>query len=452
LSLVGLSLLGAILFTYRLGGRPLFGWDEAIYATIARNMVGGGGVLIGVFSWPGYYDSAGVFLEKPPLQIWLEAFSIWILGPTEFAVRLPSALSAASLGVAVYWLGRRSFDWYVGFASAIVLYTLPPLLHRTHGGRFGSTDAMLVFFGTLFLWGTWQAIQEQNRRMLFASAIAAGLAIMTKGPAAGLYAFLALPLIFPVLREFDSRTVLIGVGLTLVIALPWHLYAWSMYPVEFVQQYVLEQTLHRATGRFGDSFPGGIFPFMRFPYFTYFPRYFLVYTYAIVPAVGIPLLGVVYRPIRDDFWSVDLFFIWWLLFPLVFYSVFGNHQWYILPIVVPVAVLLGRISARVFQALFSSQRLTAVQSHSETVYAVGGAIILVAALVLMGWPSMHGSDWSSEQKNIAAECLNKGSDHVYVTLRDESHVAFPLEFYMQGVDSVTVTDDIESKFKCSRRG
>src|SRR5260370_38271563 len=46
------------------------------------------------------------YIEKPPLQYWATALSYRLLGPSEFAARLYSALTALGT-ILVVWLGAR---------------------------------------------------------------------------------------------------------------------------------------------------------------------------------------------------------------------------------------------------------------------------------------------------------------------------------------------------------
>src|SRR5690349_24181860 len=47
------------------------------------------------------------YLEKAPLMYWLVALAYKALGVSEFATRLPVALGALALTIAVYFFGKR---------------------------------------------------------------------------------------------------------------------------------------------------------------------------------------------------------------------------------------------------------------------------------------------------------------------------------------------------------
>src|SRR5204863_5575085 len=70
-------------------GMPLLDPDEGLYATIAQE-------ILNRRDWLIPHINGLPYLEKPPLYFWLTALTFWVFGPSEWAVRLWSAL--ATLG------------------------------------------------------------------------------------------------------------------------------------------------------------------------------------------------------------------------------------------------------------------------------------------------------------------------------------------------------------------
>src|SRR2546425_5915805 len=91
LRLAGCLVLAAALAFYQLGERPLFSPAEARYALIAREMLDSG-------DWVQPRLNHVRYDEKPPLLYWAIAVSELLLGPSDFAARVPSA--AAYVGTA----------------------------------------------------------------------------------------------------------------------------------------------------------------------------------------------------------------------------------------------------------------------------------------------------------------------------------------------------------------
>src|SRR3984885_1771656 len=77
----------------------LVGPDEPRYAWIAREMA-----ETGDWVTPRLYGKP--WFEKPPLFYWGAALSFKLLGVSETAARLPSAISALFATLALAWLAR----------------------------------------------------------------------------------------------------------------------------------------------------------------------------------------------------------------------------------------------------------------------------------------------------------------------------------------------------------
>src|SRR5579863_4523714 len=90
----------AFLFFYGLGSFGLIGADEPRYAQVAREMLEHRDWItptLGGLPW----------LEKPPLYYWQAMLAYSVLGVSDFSARLPSAVNATLLVLAVYFFLRR---------------------------------------------------------------------------------------------------------------------------------------------------------------------------------------------------------------------------------------------------------------------------------------------------------------------------------------------------------
>src|SRR5438132_9692324 len=100
----------------RLDG-PLLDPDEGLYATVAQEMLSRG-------DWIIPHVNGLPYLEKPPLYFWLTAATMWLAGPTEWAVRVWSALAALGTVLLTWRMGRRLYGAPAGFLAGIALATL----------------------------------------------------------------------------------------------------------------------------------------------------------------------------------------------------------------------------------------------------------------------------------------------------------------------------------------
>jgi 4-amino-4-deoxy-L-arabinose transferase-like glycosyltransferase len=103
---------------WRLGYTTLLDPDEAHYAEMTREMLQS-------HSWLVPLLDGQPFIDKPVLFHWLQGLSMTLLGDTEFAVRLPSAIAAIALFAATRRLGILLFGETVGEWGAIMFATIP---------------------------------------------------------------------------------------------------------------------------------------------------------------------------------------------------------------------------------------------------------------------------------------------------------------------------------------
>jgi O-antigen ligase len=167
--LIGLAF---VLIFLNLGKNHFLPWDEAIYSKISKNMVTSGEYV--VLSWV----PEKIWYEKPPLSLWLMAGSMNLLGFTEYAARLPSAILGLLTILVVYFFGRRFFNRTTGFIAAFVLLTTFNYLYYA---RAAMLDVSVTFFITLSLYLWWVNKENNSTIALILGGLAAGGAVMTKG-------------------------------------------------------------------------------------------------------------------------------------------------------------------------------------------------------------------------------------------------------------------------------
>ena len=90
--------IGWIVVFWRLGYASLLDPDEAHYAELTREMLHSGNWLVPLLD-------GKPFIDKPVLFHWLQGASVLLLGETEFAARLPTALAALGLFAMTRWVG-----------------------------------------------------------------------------------------------------------------------------------------------------------------------------------------------------------------------------------------------------------------------------------------------------------------------------------------------------------
>ena len=92
--------------------------DEAHYAELTREMLQAGNWLVPLLDGLPYID-------KPVLFHWLQGASMTLLGQSEFAARLPSAIAALGLFALTRWVGIALFGAAAGEWGAVMFATIP---------------------------------------------------------------------------------------------------------------------------------------------------------------------------------------------------------------------------------------------------------------------------------------------------------------------------------------
>ena len=200
-----------------LGDFPLLSPDEGRNAEVAREMKVSGSWLVPT------YDGA-TYLDKPAFFFKASALALKAFGDTEWAARLPSALSAWVWLMALFVFCRRVYGPTTA-GLAVVVISLTPLFEAF--SRIVIFDMMLGLFVSLAILAAYRAGEVEGRERLrwyLWATLASGLATLVKGPVG----FLVPLLVMSVYHGVSGRRALIGsffrwshVFLFLAIVLPW---------------------------------------------------------------------------------------------------------------------------------------------------------------------------------------------------------------------------------------
>jgi 4-amino-4-deoxy-L-arabinose transferase-like glycosyltransferase len=362
----------AFVFFYGLGSFPLQSWDEGFYGNLARHMVRDGYWVV-----PHMYYRIGLrpsgfepWLRLPPLGMWIQAVSMLAFGVNAFAVRAPSAAASLLTVVLVYVVGRDVWSARTGFFAGAVYLTTPYVYAGFNAGRDGGLDTILVLFGSLFVYTTWLAVEREDPRWLYLTGLFGGLAVLTKGFGAGVFLLVVLPLVFFRQRTFLSTEMAGGAGITALLTVPWPAYVYSLYGDLFVQQFFVRYVFERAAGGAFGTNTNTLFAFMDYPYvkeLLFAPNLFHPWSFLFLLALPV----FVYREVRGGEGGSTLeagLLVWWILVSFGLFVFIGNKVWYIMPMYVPAAVLLGRVIDE------------AVSGRQADLAAVAAGGVLVVAL------------------------------------------------------------------------
>jgi 4-amino-4-deoxy-L-arabinose transferase-like glycosyltransferase len=231
------TLLACLVLLPLLGHKPLAEWDEGIYAEASREMLSGNWL---VPSW-----NYQVWLEKPPLMLWITAIFFKIFGVYEFWARAGSALSGVAIvGLLHRWLAGKK-DLLTAWLSTLILLGTLGFLHVCH---MGEMDVLLSLGCCIALIGLTE-VDERNLNGWYLFWGGFTIAVMTKGAASVVLVLTAV--IFAALRRWQPRrfgkACSLGFGLFLLLVLPWHLYMFHLFGNQFLAEYLGLHVLSRAT-------------------------------------------------------------------------------------------------------------------------------------------------------------------------------------------------------------
>jgi len=277
--------------------------DEGMYGAIASEMAEGG-------DWITPYFNGVRHLHKPPLQFWLSALTVTAFGPSEWAVRLWSALPALATALLVWRIGATVYGSAAGFYAAIVFLTNVGIFVYS---RVAMADWLLVFSITLSIYGFIGAALSQRS---IANGQQSGgaktndqlrlpiyLLVFWLGMALGVLSKGLIGLGFPVLIVgifllvsskwkmadsksqiansafthfyplFVNRYSLIGLLIFLALVLPWHILAALRNP-GFFGFYILDNQILRflnTRGFIEDDVQNGTISFLVVTLIWFFP-------------------------------------------------------------------------------------------------------------------------------------------------------------------------------------
>jgi len=318
----------ALAYLLPLGSHGLWIPDETRYAQISQGML-----LSGNWVSPHFMDVR--YFEKPAAGYWMIATGQALFGQNLFGVRFASALSTA-LGVLLcYLVARRMWNEpRKSFACAVIFMSFTIIAAMA---GYANLDPQFTFWVNLSLVGLWFALDSTSRgQRLIAWAVlglACGMGFMTKGFLAWLLPVLiALPW---VIWQKRWRELLVygpvAVVVAIVVSLPWALAVHAQEP-DYWRFFFWHEHIRRFAG--DDAQHDA-------PWWYYLPLLvgFSMPWVALLP----PALKQAWQTRRQS--SIG-FLLLWLWMPLFFFSLSkGKLPAYILPCLLPLALLLGHALA-----------------------------------------------------------------------------------------------------------
>lgn len=363
LPLLAVLSLAAFLLFFNLGTSSLHTWDEAGHSLVAREILDSG-------QWLSLQLDGEPYLKKTPLKFWLTALTFKAFGINEWTVRIWSAFFAFATIVALCILGDRALGRPAGAFAGLILVTSHQYLYK-HCARTGDVDSYFIFFWTAAMLLLLLALQKRSAPLVYLSFLSVGFCGLAKhlGLVPQVLVVVALFLLLSgAWRVFPARVWLTGLGLAILVVLPWTMVQIAVHGSSFFDVHFGREVMARAAeglpgtprSRLGswyylDTLKNGMFPWS------------LLIPFALV---------LVWRQRRGENKQTNLLILIWIA--IVFLTVFlstGKAHRYILPAYPALALLVGQLLAPIGRRRASSLALVAVL---VSLYIVGLSTSTVA--------------------------------------------------------------------------
>jgi len=356
LSLLILLNLCAVTFLWRLGSIGLVDETEPLFAEAARQMLETG-------NWVTPYFNGETRFDKPPLVYWLMALGYQVFGVNEWAVRLPSALSAVGLTLFLFWVlmrfgvsplsntpdsSQRRWGSFIGGAA---LALTPEFMIWA---RIGVSDLLLTgcLGSALLCFFVGYVHSEKTEAKPFFSLgkpsawylglyVFTALAVLAKGPVgfalAGLIIAAFLLYQGNLWRVFKEMRFLTGLLIFLVLTIPWYVLVILENGQNYIDSFFGYHNLQRFTDVVNDHDAPWYF-------------YFLVVLIGFAPlSVYLPSAIAHLQVWRRRFWSqqprenqLGLFAFFWFAVVFLFFTIAVTKlPSYVIPLLPAGAILIG---------------------------------------------------------------------------------------------------------------
>ncbi|HWR35245.1 MAG TPA: glycosyltransferase family 39 protein [Clostridia bacterium] len=354
---------------------------DSVHAEASREMVARG-------DWVTLRINNGIrYLEKAPLMYWGMGASFKVFGVSEWSARLPLALGMLALLLATYRLGRRTMGETAGLYAALALGTsFGPYIFT----RILIPDILVGLWLTLGFDFFLQGLEEERPSLVscWGLAAAAALNVLTKGligivfPAGIIFLYLLLT---SNLRHLLRMRLASSFAVLLAIAAPWHILAGLRNPAAgeskgfFWFYFVNEHFLRYLNKRFPKDYDTVPFPL--------FWGMILVW---LMPwsAFLFKAFGQVPHRLRELSRGLDkagrarLLFAIWAGVILIFFSFSSRQEYYTIPALPGLALLLGGWLADEQNSIVGSKLRKSGQRVSSVVLGIAVPLFLVAMLFL----------------------------------------------------------------------
>jgi 4-amino-4-deoxy-L-arabinose transferase-like glycosyltransferase len=390
-SVVALIALWALIYMAGLSRPALLDDADTVHAEAAKEM-------LQRHDWVTLYVNGIRYLEKAPLMYWGVAVSYKLFGISEWSTRFPLMLGVLTMILSTYGLGRWALGSEGGFDSGLVLGTaLGPFLFT----RFLIPDVAVGLWLTLTFWFFLVSLEQAKpaRWTCWGMAAMCALNVLTKG---------LIGLVFPIgaiglyllltgnLRHLLKLRLISSAVVFFAIAAPWHILAALRNPPQgnvrgflwfyFVNEHI-NRFLNTRVPRDYDKVPLLLF-------WALLVLWLVPWTVFLPQSVKeVPRRWREFRAEMSRRQRAYLLFSLWTLVIVGFFSLSTRQEYYTIPAIPAMALLVGGWLQRERTSAADSRERRSGRVSSTVLLAVGVIIAVVGfALLIFSKAPAPGTD------------------------------------------------------------
>src|SRR3954470_9406202 len=370
---------------------------DTIHAEAAREMVLR-------HNWVTLYTDGIRYLEKAPLMYWGVAASYEIFGVHDWSTRLPLMLCVLALLFVTYALGKHAYGERGGLYSAVVLATaLGPYMFTRFEIPDVAVGLWLALSAYFFLLSLYQ--EKPSRCVCWGFAATCALNVLTKSligllfPLGSIFLYLLLT---RNLRHIFKLRLLSSTLVFIAIAAPWHVLAAIRNPSQgsvkgFLWFYFVNEQFLRYIGKRVppgyDTVPLLIFWGLTIlwvaPWMVFLPQ--------SVKRVPVKLRELAGR--LESSQRANLYFAVWALVEVGFFTFSTRQEYYTIPAVPALALLIGGWLTKEAASPQSQSRSATISSCVLFAMVAVGSVIGISLLLSSKAPAPGADLADLLQKN-----------------------------------------------------
>jgi 4-amino-4-deoxy-L-arabinose transferase-like glycosyltransferase len=341
---------------------------DSVHAEAAREM-------LVRHDWVTMYTNGIRYLEKAPIMYWTLASSYSLFGISDWSTRLPLMLGVLAVLLATYKLGRYAYGEAGGrFAGVVLATSVGPYVFT----RFLIPDVLVGLWLTLGYYFFLRSLEEErpSRLTCWGFALTCAMNVLTKGliglvfPAGAIGIYLLLT---GNLRHLLKLRLVSSTLIFLAVAAPWHILAAIRNPAQgeargFLWFYFINEHLYRFLNK---RVPAGYETVPLLIFWGLLLAWLLPWSVFLPQALrDIPLRWKSLRSQLDRRQRANLLFFLWALVIVGFFSFSTRQEYYTIPALPGMALLVGGWLGREYETANLSDR-QAGRISSSVLFAFG---------------------------------------------------------------------------------